>query len=109
MNATDDDMELIRGSGNVWRDFGDPEADVKQAKALLAAKIIGIMDDRKLSALEAAKLTGFSHTDFSRIRNAKLRPFTLDRLMNILGKLDQDVEISINVHPRKAVASPASM
>ena len=30
-------LEVIRGSGNVYRDLGQDDADVKQFKALLAA------------------------------------------------------------------------
>jgi predicted XRE-type DNA-binding protein len=95
-----DDFELVRGSGNVFRDFGRPNADLEQARAILAARIIGVLDDRKLSARAAEKLTGVAHTDLSRIRNAKLDRFTLDRMITILGKLDRDIEVSIDVRPR---------
>ncbi|MBF0539065.1 MAG: XRE family transcriptional regulator [Nitrospirae bacterium] len=90
-----DDFELIRGSGNVFRDFGHPNADVEQARAILAAKIVRTLDERGLSTREAEKLTGVSHSEFSRIRNAQLRRFTLDRMITILGKLDYDVELDI--------------
>jgi hypothetical protein len=43
------DLELVRGSGNVFRDLGHPNADVEQTKALLAAEIVGVLDDQKLS------------------------------------------------------------
>jgi predicted XRE-type DNA-binding protein len=33
--------------------------------------------------------------------------FTIERLMAMLVKLDADVEVSIDVHPRRAVASRA--
>jgi hypothetical protein len=39
----DGDMEVVRGSGNVFRDFDNPDADVRQAKALLAAQIIKVL------------------------------------------------------------------
>ena len=35
-----DDMELVRGSGNVYRDFERPNAGLEQARAIIAAKII---------------------------------------------------------------------
>lgn len=95
-----DDMEVVRGSGNVFRDFGRPNADLEQARAILAAKIIDVLDGRKLTARAAEKLTGVSHTDLSRIRNAKLERFTLDRMIAILGKLDRDIEVSIDVKSR---------
>ena len=33
-------LELIRGSGNIYRDFDVPDADVRQLKAILATEII---------------------------------------------------------------------
>jgi predicted XRE-type DNA-binding protein len=95
-----DDKELVRGSGNVYRDFGHPDAGLEQARAIIAAKIIGILDDRKLSIRDAEKLTGVSHSEFSRIRNAQLRRFTLDRMIAIVGKLDENVEVNVTIRPR---------
>ena len=93
--------DFVRGSGNVFRDFGDPNADLEQARAILAAKIIGVLDERKLSVRGAESLTGVAASEFSRIRNVKLERFTIDRMITILGKLDQDVELTINVQPRR--------
>ena len=75
-------LELVKGSRNVFRDVGDPEADLKHAKAVLAARIIAILDGCGLSAQNASASTGFAAADFSRIRNANLKRFTLDRLMS---------------------------
>lgn len=102
-----DDFELIRGSGNVFRDFGRPNADVKQARAILAAEIIRTLEARGISTREAERLTGVSHSEFSRIRNAKLERFTLDRMIAILGKLDEDVEVSVSFRPRARASSEA--
>ena len=81
------DFELVRGSGNVYRDFGRPNADLEQARAILAAKIIRILEVRGLSTRDAEKLTGVAHSEFSRIRNTQLRRLTLDR--NFLASLMQ--------------------
>lgn len=94
-------MELVRGSGNIYRDFGRPNAGLEQARAIIAAKIIHIIDERKLSTRDAEKLTGISHSEFSRIRNTQLRRFTLDRMIVILGKLDEDIEVNITFRPRQ--------
>jgi predicted XRE-type DNA-binding protein len=96
-----DDLELVRGSGNVYRDFGRPNAGLEQARAITAAKIIRVLDERKLSTRDAEKLTGVSHSEFSRIRNTQLGRFTLDRMIAILGKLDEDVEVSVTFKTRK--------
>jgi hypothetical protein len=50
---TNDDSELVRGSGNVYRDFGRPNAGLEQARAITAAKIIRVLDERKLSTRDA--------------------------------------------------------
>jgi predicted XRE-type DNA-binding protein len=99
---TDDTVDLVRGSGNVFRDLGYPNADLEQARAILAAKIIFVLDERKLSVRAAEKLTGIGAAEFSRIRNAKLGRFTIDRMIKILGRLGQEVELSVNVRPRAA-------
>ena len=103
MSAADDDFELVHGSGNVFRDFGYPDADVQQMKALLAAQIVGILDEEGLSTRKAQERTGIGYADFARIRNAKLDRFTIDRLMIILNKLGRQVDVQINVHPRATV------
>ena len=72
-----DDLELLRGSGNVFSDFGRPNAGLEQTRAILAAEIIRTLDARGLSTRDAEKLTGIGHSEFSRIRNAKLDRFTL--------------------------------
>ena len=96
-----DDLEPVRGSGNVYRDLGRPNADLAQARAITAAKIIRIIDERKLSTRDAETLTGVSHSEFSRIRNTQLGRFTLDRMIAILGKLDADIEVSVSFRIRK--------
>jgi predicted XRE-type DNA-binding protein len=97
-----DDLELIGGSGNVFCDLGRPNAAVEQARAMVAAKIISTLDERGLSTREAEKLTGVSHSEFSRIRNARLERFTLDRMITILGRLDEDVAVSVTFQHRRA-------
>ena len=102
MTKTGDDFELVHGSGNVFRDFGYPDADIQQTKALLAARIIRVLNEEGLSTRKAEARTGVSHADFTRIRNAQLSRFTIDRLMTVLNKLGQQVEVRISVHPRAA-------
>src|SRR5882724_1030747 len=99
------DLELVRGSGNVYRDFGRSNAGLEQARAITAARIIRVLDERKLSTRDAEKLTGVSYSEFSRIRNTRLGRFTLDRMIAILGKLDKDVEVSVTFKARKHGAS----
>ena len=102
------DEELLRGSGNVFRDFGDPVADIKQAKAILAARIIAVLDERKLTVRKAASVTGFAAADFSRVRGADLGRFTLDRLIRMLSSLDDTLEVTVRIAPRSDVQGSTS-
>lgn len=92
-------LEVTRGSGNVYRDLGHANADVKQLKALLAAEILKALDREELSVRQAQVRTGIAAADFSRIRNADLGRFTLDRLMSIINRLGSRVEVRLKVRP----------
>jgi predicted XRE-type DNA-binding protein len=95
MTMKKEKLEVVRGSGNIFRDFGDPDADVKQLKAILAAEIIKKLDDADLSVRKAQQQTGIDASDFTRIRNAKLDRFTVDRLMTIVNRLGSRVDVTV--------------
>ena len=97
-------IKVIHGSGNVFRDFRHPNADVAQLKALLASEIIKTLDREGLTVRAAADLTGTAAADFSRIRNADLDRFTVDRLMTIVNRLGGRVEVSVKVKRMPAEA-----
>ena len=98
----DEPMDLIRGSGNLFADMRQGNADAHQIKALLAAEIIKALDADGLSVRKAHARTGIAAADFSRIRNGDLGRFTIDRLINTLGKLDQRVDVQVTVRRRAA-------
>ncbi|MBI3280528.1 MAG: XRE family transcriptional regulator [Acidobacteria bacterium] len=95
-------LEVVRGSGNVFRDLGHDNADAEQFKAILAAEIIKAIDRERLSVRAAHRRTGIAAADFSRIRNADLGRFTVDRLMAILNKLGSRVEVKVRVRRERA-------
>lgn len=92
-----DTLEMVRGSGNVFRDLGRANADSEQLKAILAAEIIKVLDKDQLTVRAAHNRTGIAAADFSRIRNADLGRFTVDRLMSVLNRLGSSVEVKIRV------------
>lgn len=98
-------IEVVRGSGNVFRDFGHANPDVAQLKAIFAAEIIKMLDREGLSVRGAHARTGIAAADFSRIRNADLGRFTLDRLVSIINRLGSKVEIKVKVRNIRPVQS----
>ena len=97
-------IATIKGSGNVFRDLGYPDAELRQLKALLAAEIIRTLDEHGLTVRKAQSATGIAAADFSRLRGADLGRFTVDRLMTILARLGHDMEITVNVRARRKSA-----
>ena len=106
---SNDDFELVRGSGNVFRDLDHPNADAEQLRAILAAEIIHVLDERGLTVRQAGSLTGIAAADFSRIRNANLSRFTIDRLMTILNRLNRKVEVTVTVQSFATQGVPAEV
>lgn len=102
-----DDFELLHGSGNVFRDFGFVDAEVRQTKSILAAEILKALDERGWSTRKAEGETSVDHADFTRIRRMKIDRFSIERLATILGALGQDVELSVKVTPRKEASMHA--
>ena len=100
-------LAVVRGSGNAFRDLGHDSADVEQFKAILAAEIIKALDRGHLTVRAAHGRTGIAAADFSRIRNADLGRFTVDRLMSIINRLGSRVEVKILLHPAEAIAREA--
>jgi predicted XRE-type DNA-binding protein len=96
-------FEVVRGSGNVFRDLGHDSADAEQFKANLAAEIIKALDREQLTVRGAHRRTGIAAADFSRIRNADLGRFTVDRLMSIINRLGSRIEVKVRVRRSEAV------
>jgi len=100
-------LEVVRGSGNVFRDLGHKNPDAEQFKGILATEIIKALDREHLSGRAAHDRTGVAAADFSRIRNADLGRFTVDRLMAIINRLGSRVEVKVRVHRGEGVAQEA--
>ncbi len=101
-------LEVLRGSGNVFRDLGHENADAEQFKAILAAEIIKALDRDRLTVRAAHARTGIAAADFSRIRNANLDRFTVDRLIAIINRLGSRVEIKVRVRRGEAAEYQAT-
>ena len=100
---------VVRGTGNVFADLAFPDAPGRQAKLRLAYALNQVLDGRKLSQADAAKVLGVRQPKVSALRHYKLAGFSIQRLMNLLTELDQDVEIVIRRKPRSRRAARISV
>ena len=101
-------LEVVRGSSNAFRDLGRENADAEQFKAILAAEIIKALDREHLTVRAAHGQTGIAAADFSRIRNANLGRFTVNRLITIINRLGSRVDVKIRVRRAEAVEHRAT-
>jgi len=101
-------LEISRGSGNIYRDFNMADADVRQLKAILAAEIIKTLDRGGLSVRKAQGLTEIDAGDFSRVRNADFRRISVERLMAMINGLGSRVEVKVKVRRAETLAREAT-
>jgi predicted XRE-type DNA-binding protein len=91
---------VTRGSGNVFRDLGLADAELLQAKADLAFVISRIIESRKLTQAEAARILGVNQPKISALLRGRLEGFSIERIMRYLAALDQDVKIEVTPKAR---------
>ena len=78
-------------------------------KAILAAEIIKALDRERLTVRAAHSRTVIAAADFSRIRNANLGRFTVDRLMSILNRLGARIVVKIRLYHAQPAAYAARL
>lgn len=97
--------EISEGTDNVLADLGFEDAEELSAKTVLAVKLNDLIAKRGLSQMEAAAITGMTQPKVSQIRRYKLQNISLERLMQALVSLDQNVEIVVRPAHRAHGAS----
>lgn len=91
-----------RGAVNVHLDIR--ESEELSAKTALAVQLNRLIDQRRLSQMETASITGMTQPKVSHVRRYKLQNISLERLMQALVSLDQRIEIV--VHPARRTRAP---
>ena len=90
-------------TGNVFADFGLPDAEELLVKSNLAMKINKIIEKRHLSQTQAAVILGIPQPKVSMIQHGKLRGFSLEKLCHFLTLLGRDVDIVIKDRKKAGV------
>lgn len=91
-----DKIEFEKGSGNVFRDLGVPNAEMEHLKAQLAVKIFRIIKRKKLTQVALAKVLEITQPDVSKLKNGKYSRFSLERLLCFLNRLHYNVDIKLS-------------
>jgi predicted XRE-type DNA-binding protein len=96
-------IPIEASSGNVFADLGLPDAIDLDTKVRLAVKINKLFAAQRLNQARAAALLDVSQPKISALKNYRLDGFSVERLMNFIAALGEDVNISFS--PRRPVGS----
>ena len=81
-----------KSSGNVFEDLGLSDAEELFLRATLGVKVFQIIENRKLTQAEAAKILGVKQPEISRLKKGNFNHYSVERLMTFLNRLNLDVE-----------------
>jgi predicted XRE-type DNA-binding protein len=70
--------------------------DTEGIKAELAAAIVRLLDERALTDAAASEQIGITATEIALAREGKVAGLAVDRLIEILNRLDQRVEVKVS-------------
>jgi len=82
-------------SGSVFADLGFPHPEQELLKARLTLEIYRIIRKRGLKQAEAGKILGIKQPHVSALMRNRAGSFSVERLIDFLTALGQDVEISV--------------
>ena len=88
-------IEITHGTTNVFADLGLPDAAERQTKTQLALAVNSLLTARQLKQRESAALLHIPQPKVSALKNYRLDQFSVERLLEFLTALNQDVQISI--------------
>jgi predicted XRE-type DNA-binding protein len=88
-------VQVTESSGNVFADLGLANADQELIKARLTLQIYQIIQKRRLTQTEAAKILGISQPHVSALARNRGNSFSVGRLIEFLTALGQDVKITV--------------
>jgi predicted XRE-type DNA-binding protein len=84
-----------KSSGNVFADLGLPHPEQELLKSRLTLQIYRIVKARGLKQDEAGKILGIKQPHVSALMRNRSGNFSVERLMEFLTALGQDVEITV--------------
>jgi predicted XRE-type DNA-binding protein len=84
-----------KSSGNVFADLGLPHPEQELLKARLTLQIYRLIKERGLTQVQAGGILGIQQPRVSTLMRNRAGAFSVERLMDFLTALGQDVEITV--------------
>lgn len=88
-------VQVTKSGGNVFADLGIPNPERELLKAKLTLEIYRLIEARELTQAAAGKILGIKQPHVSALMRNRSGSFSVERLMDFLTALGQDVEINV--------------
>jgi predicted XRE-type DNA-binding protein len=86
---------IAKGSANIFADLGLPNPEQELIKARLALQIYRIIRQRGMTQSQAASALGIKQPHVSLLMRNRAGSFSVGRLLELLTRLGQDVEVTV--------------
>jgi predicted XRE-type DNA-binding protein len=81
--------------GNIFADLGFPNPEREEIKARLTLQIYRLIKQRGLTQTQAGEVLGIRQPHVSGLMRGQSGAYSVERLMEFLAALGQDVEITV--------------
>jgi predicted XRE-type DNA-binding protein len=88
-------VKFEKSGGNVFADLGLTHPEQELLKARLTLQIYRLIKQRGLTQAEAGEILGIQQPRVSALMRNRAGAFSVERLMDFLTALGQDVEITV--------------
>ena len=90
-------VTVTKSSGNVFQDLGFSKE--KSAELILKSSLLQALQEtikeRRWKQIEAAARLGIDQAKVSKLLSGQMAGFSIERLVNFLSRLGQDVEVAV--------------
>ena len=92
------DIKITPSSGNVFTDlgFGNDEAEHLRLRSTLMIQVRKLIEERKLTQAEAAKLFGVTQPRISNLVRGRIDLFSIDTLVGMLARAGIHVDVDLS-------------
>lgn len=96
--------KLTPSSGNVFADLQLDAPEKLQTRARLLSEVVSILDQRKMTQAQTARVLAIDQPRVSALKRGKLSMFSTDKLLGFLSALGNDVDIIVKkrTHTKRA-------
>jgi predicted XRE-type DNA-binding protein len=92
------DVKITPSSGNVFTDLGfsDEKAEHLRLRSTLMIEVRKLIEERKLTQAEAAKLFGVTQPRISNLVRGRIDLFSIDTLVGMLARAGIQVDVVLS-------------